>query len=132
MSPRHLSTFGLLSASDAYLSKASSRMPDNRFTLWLSGNCFLSSCRQVCKDVGTERAIIVGCCLLHPPLNLPPRLAQWYLPEPLSWHKKETSAMHWSGPHALRNRKRTHRVFCLLVHRRRGERLTSRTETAVG
>lgn len=46
----------------AYLSKASSLMPDNRFTLWLSGNCFLSSCRQVCKDVGRgEKPIIVGC-----------------------------------------------------------------------
>lgn len=51
-----------LSVPDAYLSKASSLMPDNRFTLWLSENCFSSSCRQVCKDVGRgERPIIVGC-----------------------------------------------------------------------
>lgn len=39
---------------DAYLSRASSLIPINRFTLWLSANCFLSSCRQVCKDVGRE------------------------------------------------------------------------------
>lgn len=44
-----------LPVPNAYLSKASSLMPDNRFTLWLSGNCFLSSCRQVCKDVGRRK-----------------------------------------------------------------------------
>lgn len=44
-------------------------MPANRFTLWLSGNCFLSSCRQVCKDVGRgERTIRNGTC--SPPLQM--------------------------------------------------------------
>lgn len=31
----------------SYLSRASSRIPANRFTLWLSGNCLFSSCRQL-------------------------------------------------------------------------------------
>ncbi|KAG7240606.1 hypothetical protein INR49_026661 [Caranx melampygus] len=42
----HLGLKGTYGIPNAYLSKASSLMPDNRFTLWLSGNCFLSSCRQ--------------------------------------------------------------------------------------
>lgn len=56
----------VLLVPDAYLSSASSLMPDNRFTLWLSENCFSSSCRQVCKDVGrVEGPIICDSSMLN-------------------------------------------------------------------
>lgn len=48
--------------SPAYLSNASSLMPANRFTLWLSGNCFLSSWRHVCKDKSRgDRPVLSDC-----------------------------------------------------------------------
>lgn len=34
-------------------------MPDNRFTRWLSENCFFNSCRQVCKDEGRDTSIFL-------------------------------------------------------------------------